>query len=191
VKSLARSLTNGRQFVDWETRRNDIETPLLIALGAGYIGLAQFVARQPDCERYSVMTSAIGQESTTNGSCLAAVTRRAILRVAAALAPGILLAGQQNSSVFARRPADPRRMVRFPEKRELVLQTDRPPHWKRRYTISVRTLLRMMHFSSDGTWRVSPQRSTRAPSAFRSMDTCSAHCHCPSTICVSASHPHP
>src|SRR5579864_6124171 len=73
------------------------------------------------------MSSADGQESTATGSCLAAVTRRGILRVAAALAPGILLAGQQNSGVLARRPPDPRRMVRFPEKRELVLQTDRPP----------------------------------------------------------------
>ena len=74
------------------------------------------------------MSSANGQESTTNGAFNAAVTRRGILRVAAALAPGILLgAGQDNSGVLAWRPTDPRRMVRFPEKRELVLQTDRPP----------------------------------------------------------------
>jgi sulfite dehydrogenase len=73
------------------------------------------------------MSSANGQESITNGSSLGALTRRGILRAAAALAPGILLAGPQNSGLLARGPTDPRRMVRFPEKRELVLQTDRPP----------------------------------------------------------------
>jgi sulfite dehydrogenase len=74
------------------------------------------------------MLSKDEQELTKNGSSKAAVTRRGILRVAASLTPGILLAaGQQNSSFLGRRPSDLRRMARFPEKRELVLQTDRPP----------------------------------------------------------------
>jgi len=62
------------------------------------------------------------EPSTQRG---ATVTRRAIFRVAAPLAPGILLAGgRDDSSLLPRRPSDRRRMVRFPEKRELVLQID-------------------------------------------------------------------
>jgi DMSO/TMAO reductase YedYZ molybdopterin-dependent catalytic subunit len=51
----------------------------------------------------------------------AKVTRRTMLRVAAQFGPGLLAANRRAHS------ASLHRMVRFPEKRELILQTDRPP----------------------------------------------------------------
>ncbi len=59
----------------------------------------------------------------------AKLTRRAMFRLAAQFTPGLLLAGRDDSSTLLPRSSfsDPRRMVRFPEKRELMLLTDRPP----------------------------------------------------------------
>jgi sulfite dehydrogenase (cytochrome) subunit A len=59
----------------------------------------------------------------------AKLTRRAMFRFAAQLAPGLLMAARDDSSTLLppRSSSDVRRMARFPEKRELILQTDRPP----------------------------------------------------------------
>jgi sulfite dehydrogenase len=59
----------------------------------------------------------------------ARLTRRTIFRFAAQLAPGLLMAGRNDSPTLLPRSSssDLRRMVRFPEKRELILLTDRPP----------------------------------------------------------------
>src|SRR5438552_7150667 len=51
----------------------------------------------------------------------AKLTRRAMFRSAVQFAPGLLMAGRDGSSTLLRR------MVRFPEKRELILLTDRAP----------------------------------------------------------------
>ena len=58
---------------------------------------------------------------TGQPSPAAKVTRRTMLRVAAQFGPGLLAANRRAHS------ASLHRMVRFPEKRELILQTDRPP----------------------------------------------------------------
>ncbi len=52
-----------------------------------------------------------------------------MFRLAAQFTPGLLLAGRDDSSTLLPRNSfsDPRRTVRFPEKRELMLLTDRPP----------------------------------------------------------------
>ena len=57
------------------------------------------------------------------------LTRRAMFRVAAQIAPGLLMAGRVASSTLLPQSSSSGapRMVRFPEKRELILQTDRPP----------------------------------------------------------------
>src|SRR6266853_4423342 len=67
--------------------------------------------------------------STGRGSSNAKVTRRTIFRFAAQLAPGLLMAARDDSSTLLPRSwsSDARRMVRFPEKREMILLTDRPP----------------------------------------------------------------
>ncbi len=59
----------------------------------------------------------------------AKLTRRAMLRFAAQFAPGLLMAGRDDSSTLLPpgSSSDARRMVRFPEKREMILLTDRPP----------------------------------------------------------------
>src|SRR3989449_3766078 len=64
-----------------------------------------------------------------SGSSNAKVTRRTILRFAAQLAAGLLMAGREDGSTPLPQSSssDVRRMVRFPEKRELILLTDRPP----------------------------------------------------------------
>jgi sulfite dehydrogenase (cytochrome) subunit A len=58
-----------------------------------------------------------------------AITRRAMLQFAAQFAPGLLMAARDDSSTLLPRSSssDARRMVRFPEKREMILLTDRPP----------------------------------------------------------------
>jgi sulfite dehydrogenase (cytochrome) subunit A len=60
---------------------------------------------------------------------IAKLTRRAMFQFAAQLAPGLLMAGRDGSSTLLPRnsSSDVRRMVRFPEKRELILLTDRAP----------------------------------------------------------------
>src|SRR5438093_1026069 len=67
--------------------------------------------------------------STGRGPLNAKVTRRTIFRFAAKLAPGVLMARRgDDSALLPPRPSsDVRRMVRFPEKRELILLTDRAP----------------------------------------------------------------
>src|SRR6266404_9182073 len=67
--------------------------------------------------------------STGRGSLNAKVTRRTVVRFAAQLAPGVLIAGRGDGSpLLPPSPSsDVRRMVRFPEKRELILLTDRAP----------------------------------------------------------------
>lgn len=57
------------------------------------------------------------------------VSRRALLRFAAQLAPGFVAAGRAIGSNLLPKntSSDTRRMARFPEKREMVLLTDRPP----------------------------------------------------------------
>ena len=59
----------------------------------------------------------------------AKATRRAMFRFATQLASGLFVASRGNASTLLphRRSSDVRRMVRFPEKRELILLTDRPP----------------------------------------------------------------
>ena len=59
----------------------------------------------------------------------AKATRRAMFRFATQLASGLFVASRGNAStLLPHRPSsDVRRMVRFPEKRELILLTDRPP----------------------------------------------------------------
>jgi sulfite dehydrogenase len=59
----------------------------------------------------------------------AKVTRRTLLRVAAQLGPGLVLANRDGHSALLPRnsSSDVRRMARFPEKRELILLTDRAP----------------------------------------------------------------
>src|ERR1700676_3235561 len=59
----------------------------------------------------------------------AKLTRRAMLRFAAQFAPGLLIAARDDSSTLLPRSSfsDARRMVRFPEKREMILLTDCPP----------------------------------------------------------------
>jgi hypothetical protein len=59
----------------------------------------------------------------------AKLTRRAMFRSAVQFAPGLLMAGRDASSTLLppSSSSDVRRMVRFPEKRELILLTDRPP----------------------------------------------------------------
>jgi sulfite dehydrogenase len=56
------------------------------------------------------------------------ISRRTMLRVAAQLGPGLLVANRNYGSALPQSPSsDVRRMVRFPEKRELILLTDRAP----------------------------------------------------------------
>jgi sulfite dehydrogenase (cytochrome) subunit A len=57
------------------------------------------------------------------------LSRRKLFRVAAQLAPGLLAAGKGMGSDLLPRgwSSDTRRMVRFPEKREMILLTDRAP----------------------------------------------------------------
>src|SRR5437879_8764819 len=64
-----------------------------------------------------------------SGSSNAKVTRRTIFRFAAQLAAGLLMAGREDGSTLLPQSSssEVRRMVRFPEKRELILLTDRPP----------------------------------------------------------------
>src|SRR5438876_4823089 len=59
----------------------------------------------------------------------AKATRRAMFRFATQLASGLFVASRGNAStLLPHRPSsDVRRMVRFPEKRELILLTGRPP----------------------------------------------------------------
>ena|SRR5258706_14150312 len=67
--------------------------------------------------------------ATGRGPLNANMTRRTIFRFAAQLAPGVLMAGRDDDSTVLPRSSssDVRRMVRFPEKRELILLTDRAP----------------------------------------------------------------
>ena len=66
-------------------------------------------------------------ETSTGG--VLKTTRRAMFRFAAQVASGLLVARGDNAASMlpSRASSDARRMVRFPEKREMVLLTDRPP----------------------------------------------------------------
>jgi hypothetical protein len=82
------------------------------------------------------------------------MNRRFFFRLAGTAGAALVASSHRMTSLLAA-SSDTLNLVRFPEKAELILLTDRPPQWKLRSTIFGRTSRQTKLSLFDGTWKES------------------------------------